>query len=149
MAWVIEVKEEKGIHYDPVTNTLKNEKGYEVATIYEDKNGRLFISQAMETNFVDEEGNVHVGWTGDENHMAAHIELESRGGTLKYCENRFSDEYWLGARDEEISIRITKIEGHIVPYKTRRIKRRNVFQRFLDWALSIPIFPEKCLVKNN
>ncbi|HBI17584.1 MAG: hypothetical protein UR60_C0026G0004 [Candidatus Moranbacteria bacterium GW2011_GWF2_34_56] len=147
MPWIIE--KTKGVCYDLITNTLKNEKGYQIAVIYEDKNGNLFISQAMETNFVDEEGGVHAGWTGDENHIASHIRLENRGGVLKYCSNRFSDEYWRGIRDEEISIRITKVEGQIIPQKTRRIKRKSIFVRFFEKIFNISVPISECSQKTS
>lgn len=142
MSWIIESTE--GVFYDRMSNNLKDSKGYEIATIFEEEDGGLYISLAMPTNFIYEDGTVAVGWNGDDIHGATVIRREIEGGTLKYCENRFSDEYYQGIRFGEISIRITKVVGQIVPRKTIRIKRKNIFQRFFDTIWKIPVFAKEC-----
>lgn len=149
MPWMIE--KVKGVRYDRMTNTLKDGKGYEIARIFEEEDGGLFISLAMPTNFIYENGVVAVGWNGDDIHVGTFIRLDNTegiGGTLKYCENRFSDKCYQGIGNEEISIRINIMEGYIIPPKTMRMKRRNIFRRFFEglWDF-ISSQEEKCLKK--
>jgi hypothetical protein len=113
MSWQAKAAKEAGeiVSYDKKTSQLFYGKD-SVATMYE-KDGRLYISLDMNSNFQFDSGETACGWKCEE-HVGCIVDLgKGSGGIIRYKKNR--NGYFGKDNFPEVEIRVEHIEGVIIP----------------------------------